>query len=161
MQAAGDLVVGGVELAAGVQHGEHDLDGGHDSRRWDGLVVDRDAAAVVDHGDGVVDVDGDVDAGGVAGEGLVDGVVDDLVDEVVQPLLAGGADVHGGAQADGLEAFKDRDVFAGVTSLPVSRGSDPRGSGQRALELPSELRSAVYGSTFSNSALHRAENGSR
>ena len=29
VQTAGDLVVGGVELAAGVQHGQHHLDGGH------------------------------------------------------------------------------------------------------------------------------------
>ena len=57
VQAAGDLVAGAAELAAGVQHGEHDLGGR--------LVVllhdpDGDAAAVVDHGDGVVGVDGDV-----------------------------------------------------------------------------------------------------
>ncbi len=115
MEAARDLVVGGVELAAGVEHGEDDLDGGHGDA-VDGLVVDRDAAAVVDDGDGVVDVDGDVDAGGVAAEGFVDGVVDDFVDEVVQALLAGGADVHGGAQPDGREALEDGDVFRGVAA---------------------------------------------
>ncbi len=120
VEAAGDLVVGGVELAAGVEHGEDDLDGGH-GHAVDGLVVDRDAAAVVDDGDGVVDVDGDVDAGGVAAEGLVDGVVDDLVDEVVQALLAGGADVHGGAQADGREALEDGDVFSGVAAFFLAR----------------------------------------
>ena len=48
MQAAGDLVAGAAELAAGVQHGEHDLGGR--------LVVllhdaDRDAAAVVGDGE--------------------------------------------------------------------------------------------------------------
>ncbi len=115
MEAARDLVVGGVELAAGVEDGEDDLDGGHGDA-VDDLVVDRDAAAVVDDGDGVVDVDGDVDAGGVAGEGLVDGVVDDLVDEVVQALLAGGADIHGGAQPDGREALEDGDVFGRVAA---------------------------------------------
>ena len=44
-----------------------------------------------------------------AGEGLVDRVVDDLVDEVVQPRLAGRADVHRRADADGLEALEDPD----------------------------------------------------
>ena len=59
-------------------------------------------------------MDDDVDARGEAGEGLVDGVVDDLVDEVVQALLGGGADVHGGAQADSLKALEHADVLAGV-----------------------------------------------
>ena len=43
----------------------------------------------------------------VAGHGLVDGVVDDLPDEVVEAARAGGADVHAGALADGLEALED------------------------------------------------------
>ncbi len=115
VQAAGDLVVGGVELAAGVEHGEDDLHGGH-LLAVDDLVVDGDAAAVVDDGDGVVDVDGDVDACGVAAEGLVDGVVDDLIDEMVQALLAGGADVHGRPEADCGEAFEHGDVFGGVAA---------------------------------------------
>ncbi len=56
VQAAGDLVAGAAELAAGVQHGEHD------GRPPAGVLLhdaDGDAAAVVDHGDGVVRVDGD------------------------------------------------------------------------------------------------------
>ena len=122
VQAARDLVVGGVELAAGVEDGEDDLDGGH-GHAVDGLVVDRDAAAVVDNGDGVVDMDGDVDAGRVAGERFVDGVVDDLVDEVVQPLLAGGPDVHRGTFADGGEAFEDGDVLGRVAARHLSGGA--------------------------------------
>ncbi len=125
VEAARDFVVGGVEFAAGVEHGEDDLDGGHGDA-VDGLVVDGDAAAVVDDGDGVVDVDGDVDAGGVAAERFVDGVVDDFVDEVVQALLAGGADVHGGAQADGGEAFEDGDVFRGVAAAFFGGGGGSR-----------------------------------
>ena len=80
------------------------------------LVVDRDAAAVVDDGDGVVDVDGDIDARGMAGESFVDGVVDDLIDEVMQTHLAGRADVHGGTQPDGRQAFEDGDVFGRVAA---------------------------------------------
>jgi hypothetical protein len=57
VQAARHLVAVVVELAAGVQHRQHDL-----GRRPAALVhVDRDAAAVVDDGDRVVDVDRDVD----------------------------------------------------------------------------------------------------
>ena len=116
VQAAGDLVVGGVELAASVQHGQHDLDGRHDLAGGQRLVVDGNAAAVVDDGDGVVDVDGDVDARGVASKRLVDGVVDDLIDEMMQAHLARRPDIHGRAQADRSEAFEDGDVFSGVAS---------------------------------------------
>ena len=115
VQAAGDLVATAVaELAAGVEHGEHDLD-----RRPALLLVHRDGnpAPVVDDGHRVVGVDRDGDLGAVAGEGLVDGVVDDLVDEVVQTHHAGRADVHARALADGLEAFEDRDVLCVVAGV--------------------------------------------
>ena len=83
VQAAGDLVGGVVELAAGVQHGHDDLGGGQ-ALAIDVHFIDGDAAAVVGDGDGVVEVDDDLDGGGVAGQGFVDRVVDDLVDEMVQ-----------------------------------------------------------------------------
>ena len=115
VQAAGDLVAAAVaELAAGVQHGQHDLDGRallllHDA--------DGDAAAVVDDRDRVVRVDRDVDARAVAGERLVDGVVDDLVDEVVQSAHAGGPDVHAGSLANRLETLEHGDVLRVVAAL--------------------------------------------
>ena len=122
VQAAGDFVVGGVELAAGVQLGEDDLRGRHALAVGQIHHVDGNAAAIVDDGDGVVDVDDDIDFLGVAGESFVDGVVDDLVDEVMQTDLARRADVHGGTEADGLKAFKDLDVFAGVAVVIAVNG---------------------------------------
>ena len=106
VQAARDLVAVLVELPARVQRGHHDLGGG---ALLAGVLVDRDAAAVVHDGDAVVVVDDDVDLGAVAGERLVDRVVDDLVDEVVQPIGTGRPDVHRGPLADRLEAFEDLD----------------------------------------------------
>ena len=108
VQAAGDLVAGAAELAAGVQHGEHDLGGrlvvlGHDAH--------RDAATVVDHDHRVVGLDGDGDAVGIAGEGFVDRVVDDLVHQMVEAARPGGADVHAGTFADRVEALEDGDVL--------------------------------------------------
>ena len=109
VQTAGDLVALAAELAAGVQDGEDDLD----RRLLElGVLVDRDASAVVGDADRVVRVDDDIDVGAVAGERLVDGVVDDFVDEMVQALRARGADVHAGPLADGLEPFEYLDVFA-------------------------------------------------
>jgi hypothetical protein len=116
VQAAGDLVAAAVaELAAGVQDGQHDLDGRlalllHDR--------DRDAAAVVGDRDGVVRMDRHRDRVAVAGQRLVDGVVHDLVDEMVQTTDAGRADVHPGTLAHGLETLEDRDVL-GVVARPV------------------------------------------
>ena len=117
VQAAGDLVATALaELAAGVQHREHHLGGG-------ALLllvhVDRDAAAVVGDGDGVVRVDRDLDVVGLAGEGLVDRVVHHLVDQVVQAAHTGRADVHAGTLAHRLEPLEDGDVLRAVARRPV------------------------------------------
>ena len=107
VETAGHLVVRPVELAAGVEHREHDLDRGAVLR---GVHVDRDAAAVVLYGERSVRIDHDVDHRAVAGQGFVDRVVDHFVDEVVVAPLARVAYVHGRALAHGLHAFEDRDV---------------------------------------------------
>ena len=106
VQAAGDLVALAAELAAGVQHGQHDL-----RRRLlvFGVHGHGDAAAVVDDGDGIVGVDDDVDLGAeTAGQRLVDRVVDHLVDQMMQTPRAGGADVHARPFADRLKALRVR-----------------------------------------------------
>ncbi len=126
VEAAGDLVVGGIEFAAGMELGEHDLDGGHHFAVADRHHVDGDAAAVVNDGDGVVDVDDDIDLLRVAGEGLIDGVIDDFIDEVMKAHFAGGADVHGGAEAHGLEAFEDLNIFAGIAAVLFGHWEDAR-----------------------------------
>jgi len=87
------------------------------------MHVDGDAAAVVLDGDRVVEVDGHLDLGAVAGHGLVHRVVHELVDQVVQPLEAGGADVHAGAQADRLQALEHLDAFGGVAVRAVAVAS--------------------------------------
>ena len=116
VQTAGDLVAVVVELAAGVQHGHHDLSG-----RAPALVlIHGDAAAVVDDGHRVVDVDRDVDLIAVAGQRLVDRVVDDLVDQVMQARRTGRADVHRRPLAHGLEPFENLD-FVGAVLLATHR----------------------------------------
>ena len=110
VQAAGDLVGRVLELAAGVEHRQHDFGG-----RPAALVhVHGNAAAVVDDRDRAVDVDRDVDVLAEPGERLVDRVVDDFVDEVVQPGRPGRPDVHRRPLADGLEAFEDLDFVGAV-----------------------------------------------
>ena len=128
MQTAGDRVGLAVELPAGVQRGEDDLDRGP---LLDRVPVDRDAAAVVDDPDAAVGEQRADDRVGVAGERLVDRVVDDLVDEVVQAALTGRADVHAGSLAHRLQAFED--------------GDGPRVVGQRCLLVCAWLMRAPCG----------------
>ncbi len=113
MKAAGDFVAFGIELTAGVQFGHDDL-GSADALFL--VDADRDTAAIVDYGDGIVVVDGDADFGGMAGEGFIDGIVHHLVDEVVEAHFAGGADVHCGAKAHRLQAFQYFDA-TGIVNI--------------------------------------------
>ncbi len=115
VQTAGDRVAAAAELAARVQHGQHDLDGRLALGRDD---AHRDAAAVVDDAHAAVGEDRDVDGVRVTGQRLVDGVVDDLLHEVVQTTLTGRADVHAGSLADRVQTLEDGDG-AGVV-----RGGD-------------------------------------
>ena len=146
VETAGDLVgaVFLVELAAGVEHRQHDFGGGLAAL----VDIDRNAAAVVDHRDGVVDVERDVDLGRVAGERFVDRVVDDLVDEVVQPLRPGGADVHGWPLADGFQPFEHLDLVGAVVAglaEPVGPFETVRTARRAAASGTSLVEAAVSG----------------
>src|SRR5262249_58500031 len=87
VQSAGNFVSGGIEFAAGVQLGHHDLRGRH-AFAIHFHVVAGNAAAVINDGDGVIDVNGDIDAVGVTSERFVHRVVDNFVDQVMQSQLA-------------------------------------------------------------------------
>ena len=103
VQTAGDRVRLAVELAAGVQHGQRDLDAGLLGLR---VQVDRDATAVVDDPHATVGQQRHDDRVAVAGQRLVDRVVHNLLDQVMQTALTGGTDVHAGALADRFEALE-------------------------------------------------------
>ncbi len=137
MEPARHLVAVVVEFSPGVQHGEDDFGG-----RSPALVtIHRDPAAVVDHGHRTVDVHGDVHLIAVAGQCLVNRVVDDLVHQVVQPGGARRSDVHGGALANSLEAFKDLDfvrtVFLCTRAVAIAGAAGCRvgGRGGNVLEI--------------------------
>ena len=78
------------------------------------MRIDRNAAAVVGHGDEAVGVHLDFDPVGVAGQRLVHGVVDDLGEQVMQRLLVGAADIHAGPPAHRLEPLQHLDVLGGI-----------------------------------------------
>ncbi len=114
VQAARDLVRVLVELPAGVQLRHDDL-----GRRSLEIViildVGRNAAPVVDHGNGIVRVDDDLDVVAVPRQRLVDRVVHDLEHHVVQPGAVGRVpDVHAGALAHRIESLEDLDAVGVV-----------------------------------------------
>ena len=139
VQTARHLVAVVVELAAGVQHGQHDFGG-----RLAALVaIDRNAAAVVDDRDRAVDVNRDVDLIAEAGQRLVDGVVDDFVDEMVQARRTGRPDVHGRPLADRLEPFEDLDLVGRII-VDVGRRAVAVVAGRHiAAAVDSDRRSSV------------------
>ena len=111
MQATGHLVSLATELAAGMQHGQDDLYRGN---LLLGVLIDRDAAAIVGDGDGVVGVNGHLDMAAVTGQSLVDRVVHNLVNQVMETARARGADIHARTFANRFKAFEDLNVRAVV-----------------------------------------------
>ena len=119
VQPARDLVGVLVELAAGVQAGEHHFGGGDAFLVMD---VGRDAAPVVAHRDGAVAVQGEGHLVGEPGLGFVDRVVDDLEGHVMQArAVIGVPDIHAGPLAHGIETAEHGDR-RGVIRVGVGRG---------------------------------------
>src|SRR5205823_7126102 len=123
VQSAGNFVSGSIEFSAGVQLG-HDYLGGGNFFFVNHHVVHGDAAAVIDHGDGVINVDGDFDLVGEASQGFIYGVVHDFVDQVMQAQLAGGTDVHGRALAHRFHATENFDGVGSVIAIAVAAFGD-------------------------------------
>ena len=91
------------------------------------MRIDRDAAAVVGHGEEAVGFDLDLDEMRVAGERLVHGVVDHLGEQVMQRLLVGAADIHARPPAHRLEPLQHLDVLGGIAGFgPPSRAASAR-----------------------------------
>ena len=119
MQPARNLVRVAAEFATRVQHRQNDLE-----RRFlgkAGMGIDRNAAAVVTHGDPAFGAELQFDAGGKPGHRLVHRIVERLGGEVMQPALVGAADIHAGAAAHRLQAFEDLDVLGGVALVELPR----------------------------------------
>ena len=113
VQAARHLVAVVVELAARVEHRQHDFRG----RLAADVLVHGNATAVVDHCHRTVDVDGDVDLVAETRQRLVDRVVDHLVDEVMQSGWSGRPDVHRRPLADRFQTLENLDLVRAVVRL--------------------------------------------
>ena len=107
MQTTGYLVGAFVKLTAGMEHGHNDLK----CRLVQFLMfVNRNATAIVAHGDAVVLTNIHINAVAESCQSLVDGVVHDLTHQMVETLDMSVANVHGWTLPDCLQSFKDLDV---------------------------------------------------
>ena len=113
VKAAGIVIILVVEFAARVQNGEDDL---HARDVHGRVVVHGHAASVVPDAGGAVLMQGDGYFRREAVGGFVDRVVHDLPQQVVQAAGRGGADIHAGTHADGLETLQHLDI-PGIISL--------------------------------------------
>ena len=111
VQTARNLVAALVELAARMEHGEHDFECGLTLLF---VEVGRDASAVILDCDRVVFVDRNVDVGTVSCQRLVDRVIHHLVNQVVQTFFSDVADIHGRTLPDRFQTFEDLDVGGGI-----------------------------------------------
>ena len=110
------------------------MQGGHDDlqRRLVlvlGMRIDRDAAAVVGHGQEAVRIERDFDEGRVPGDRLVHGVVDYFRKQVVQRLVVGAADIHSRPPPNRLQPLEDFDCRRVVTAIRLRFGFLRRAGG--------------------------------
>ena len=120
METTGDLVAVVIELAARVEHRQHDLD----RRPLLGLVhVHRDAAAIIVHRDRAIGIERHLNVIAKPSERLIHGVVYDLIDTVMQSAHARIANVHRRALAHGIHTAKhlDRSRIVGFVVVGCRR----------------------------------------
>ena len=114
VQTTGNLVAISAELAARVQHGEHDFECTL-AFVWTARIrIYGDSTAVVADRTATVVLQGDRDLVAEACHGLVDGVVDDFPDQVMESGEARRADVHARTLANRVESLEDLDVLCAI-----------------------------------------------
>ena len=111
MQATGHLIGAFIELTSGMQHREHHF---KSTFVLFFVHVHRYAAAVVDHGYGIIGIYSNFNMMGIARKSLVDRVVHHLIDKMVQTLGGNVAYVHRRTLADGFQPFKHLDITGAI-----------------------------------------------
>ena len=117
VQAAGNFITAVAELSSRMQDRKYDFQRGFARFLLD---IHRDAAAVVDDGDGIIRIDRDRDLLTKTCQRLVNTVINDLIDHVMQAARSRGADVHARTLTDGFKAFQDLDLGSIVVVLIVT-----------------------------------------
>src|SRR5205809_2312186 len=86
--------------------------------------IDGNAAAVVDYGDRIVEVNGDFDLVGETGKRLVNRVVHHFVHKMMQTQFARRSDVHCRPFADGFHAAEHFDRVGGILAVSAINGGN-------------------------------------
>ena len=106
VQSARNLVSVRIELSAGVQLGHDDFGGGLPFFLHH---VHRNAAAVINHRDRVVEVNHHFNRVAITCQRFIDRIINNFVNQVMESQLAGRSDVHRGPFAHGFATFKNGD----------------------------------------------------
>ena len=121
MKSAGNFVIGVIKLSSGMQLGQHHLRG-RNFLAIDHHVVHGNSASVIDHGDGIIDVDCHIDLSGISCQRFIHGVVNNFINQMVKSHLSVGADIHSGAQAYRFHALKHFYIVCSVVAVSVAAG---------------------------------------
>ena len=116
MQTTADLIRALVELTSSVENSHYYLQGALVQFL---VLINRDTASIVLHGDRLVFVDGNLYVRAIASHSLIDGVVYSLVYQMVKTFLAYIANIHSRALAHGLKTLKHLDVTGRIIILSV------------------------------------------
>src|SRR5262249_12922082 len=81
-----------------------------------GMLIDGDAAPVIDNRYAAIEIDFNGDISAMAGHRLVNGIVDDFVNQVMQAAHRNITDVASGARAYGLNSLQNLDVLCRVVA---------------------------------------------
>ncbi len=81
------------------------------------MHVHRNAAPVINDGDGRIGMDDNFDARAYPGQGLVNRVVHHFINKVVQGFDVRATHVHARAAPDSFQSFQDLDVLCVITSV--------------------------------------------
>ena len=107
MEASGNFIAVLVEFSACMELCKSDF-----SRTsfWFVLVahfyIGRNTTSVINDGDGLIAIDGDVDVISITCQGFINRIIDDLKDKVMKPCSVRRiADVHAGTLTNSLQTF--------------------------------------------------------
>ncbi len=118
MQTARGLVAAFAgELAAGMEHGENDLQGIHAAL----VHADRHTAAFVFDRAGTIRIQRDGDFLSVAIEGFINGIIYDFPDQMMQAMRIRRADIHARTLADRIQTVQDLNIIIFIFSCLCHR----------------------------------------
>jgi len=114
VKPAGNLISAASEFASCMKDRKYYLHS-RDTRFF--LYIYRDSPSVIDNGDGIVLIDGNVNGAAVSRKGFIYCVIYDLINQMMKASGRGAADIHTGTLSHCLKSFQDLDLICSVLLL--------------------------------------------